>query len=300
MANALTVCAELPGIAQHRPVTRGVSMRFAINVPNFGDYADPRVTAELAVFAEQAGWDGFFVWDHINAASEPTSPLADPWVLLTAVALATERVRMGTMVTPLPRRRPWKLARETVTIDRLCGGRMVLGVGLGFPPDREFTAFGEESDARRRAEKLDEGLEVLTGLWSGETLDFHGEHYSVSGVRFLPTPLQRPRIPVWVATMYPHRRPLRRAARWDGLVPMHETNMFPTPDEVHEMVALARSHRRDDAPFEVNVPLVLTAGRADAEQLARDYRAAGATWLQVGAWTIDELRTRIAAGPPSV
>jgi alkanesulfonate monooxygenase SsuD/methylene tetrahydromethanopterin reductase-like flavin-dependent oxidoreductase (luciferase family) len=275
-------------------------MRFAINVPNFGDYADPRVTAELAVSAEQAGWDGFFVWDHINAASEPTSPLADPWVLLTAVALATKRVRIGTMVTPLARRRPWKLARETVTIDRLCEGRLVLGVGLGFPPDREFTAFGEESDARRRAEKLDEGLEVLSGLWSGETLDFHGKHYAVAGVRFLPTPVQRPRIPVWVATMYPHRRPLRRAARWDGLVPMHATNMFPTPDEVHDMVTLALSHRRDDAPFEVNVPLVLTAGRADAEQLARDYQAAGATWLLVGAWTIDELRTRIAAGPPSV
>lgn len=275
-------------------------MKFAINVPNFGDYADPRVTAALAASAEKAGWDGFFVWDHINAASEPASPMADPWVLLTAVAIATRRVRIGTMVTPVARRRPWKLARETVTLDRLCGGRLILGVGLGFPPESEFTAFGEESDARRRAEKLDEGLEVLTGLWSGEMLDFNGEHYSVSGVRFLPTPVQRPRIPVWVATMYPYRRPLRRAARWDGLVPMHETNTFPTPDEVHEMVAFVLSHRREGTPFEVNVPCLLTADRAGAGQLARDYRAAGATWLQVGAWTIEELRDQIAAGPPPV
>ncbi|HEX6257665.1 MAG TPA: LLM class flavin-dependent oxidoreductase [Euzebyales bacterium] len=275
-------------------------MRFAINVPNFGDYADPRVTVELAVSAEEAGWDGFFVWDHINATSEPDSPLADPWVLLTAVALATRRVRIGTMVTPVARRRPWKLARETVTIDRLCGGRLILGVGLGFPPDLEFTAFGEESDSSRRADKLDEGLEILAGLWSGETLDFDGAHYSVSGVRFLPTPIQRPRIPVWVATMYPHRRPLHRAARWDGLVPMHETNMFLTPAEVSEMVSFTLTHRREATPFEVNVPCVLADDAAGAQQLARDYQAAGATWLQVGAFTIDQLRARIAAGPPSV
>jgi alkanesulfonate monooxygenase SsuD/methylene tetrahydromethanopterin reductase-like flavin-dependent oxidoreductase (luciferase family) len=276
-------------------------MKYAINVPNFGDYADPRVTAELAASAEASGWDGFFVWDHINAAAEPSSPLADPWVLLTAVALATRRLRIGTMVTPVARRRPWKLARETVTLDRLSGGRLILGVGLGFPPDAEFAAFAEDADPRRRADKLDEGLTVLTGLWTGESLDFDGDHYTVSGVRFVPTPVQRPRIPVWVAAMYPHRRPLRRAARWDGLVPMHETAMVPTPGQVYEMVSVVASERPADAPpVDVNVPLVVTADRAGELQLVREYRDAGATWIQVGAWTLEHLRERILDGPPGI
>jgi alkanesulfonate monooxygenase SsuD/methylene tetrahydromethanopterin reductase-like flavin-dependent oxidoreductase (luciferase family) len=274
-------------------------MQFAINVPNFGEYADPRLTAELARNAEEAGWDGFFVWDHINAAFEPGSPMADPWVLLTTIALATERIRIGTMVTPLARRRPWKLARETVTIDRLSGGRLILGVGLGFPPDLEFAAVGEESDDRRRAQKLDEGLDVLTGLWSGEPFSYSGRHYSVSEVQFLPTPVQQPRIPIWVAQMYPYRRPLRRAARWDGLVPMHETDMFPTPAQVDEVVAFARSCRSDNGPFDVNVPILLPADRSGTGQLVRDYGAAGATWLQVGAWSIEELRAQIETGPPT-
>ncbi|MGI9597161.1 MAG: LLM class flavin-dependent oxidoreductase [Acidimicrobiales bacterium] len=273
-------------------------MKFAINVPNFGDYADPRLTATLARTAEDAGWDGFFVWDHINAAFEPGSPMADPWVLLTTIALATERIRIGTMVTPLARRRPWKLARETATIDGLSGGRLILGVGLGFPPEPEFSALGEESDDRLRAQKLDEGLDVLTGLWSGERFSFEGEHYSVSDVQFLPTPVQQPRIPIWVAQMYPYRRPLQRAARWDGLVPMHQTDMFPTPAQVDEVVSVARSLRTTDEPFDVNVPILLNADRSGAGQLVRDYEAAGATWLQVGAWTIDDLRSQIAAGPP--
>ncbi|MFW2381101.1 MAG: LLM class flavin-dependent oxidoreductase [Acidimicrobiales bacterium] len=273
-------------------------MRFAINVPNFGDYADPRVTAELARCAEDAGWDGFFVWDHINAAFEPGSPMADPWVLLTTITLATERIKIGTMVTPLARRRPWKLARETVTIDHLSGGRLILGVGLGFPPDLEFTHLGEDSDDRVRAQKLDEGLDVLVGLWSGEPFSYRGTQYALSDVQFSPTPVQRPRIPIWVAQMYPHRRPLRRAARWDGLVPMHETEMFPTPTQVEEVVGLAHSHRTDNGPFDVNVPLMLTPDRAGAAQQVRDFESAGATWLQVGAWTIDELRLQIATGPP--
>jgi hypothetical protein len=274
-------------------------MKFAINVPNFGEYADARVTAAMARTAEDAGWDGFFVWDHINAAFEPGTPMADPWVLLTAITLATERVRIGTMVTPLARRRPWKLARETVTIDRLSGGRLILGVGLGSPSDLEFAALGEESDDRRRAQRLDEGLEVLTGLWSGERFSFEGEHYAVSDVQFLPTPVQQPRVPIWVAQMYPYRRPLRRSARWDGLVPMHETDMFPTPAQVDDAVRIARSYRTVEGPFDVNVPILLTTDRSGTRQLVRDYEAAGTTWLQVGALSIDDLRAQIAAGPPS-
>lgn len=276
-----------------------MALRCAISVPNFGDTADPRTTADLARAAEVAGWDGFFVWDHINAAFEPGMPLADPWMLLTAVGLATERIRIGTMVTPVARRRPWVLARQTVTLDRLTDGRLTLGVGLGHPPDLEFAAFGEESDDRRRADKLDESLELLVALWAGDEVDHDGEHFRVRGVRFAPTPVQRPRPPIWVAQMWPHRRPLRRAARWDGVVPMHETNMVPSPDQVAEVVAIVRSHRVDDSPFDVCVPVILDGDGGRTQQLVRDLVTAGATWLQVGAWSLDGLRSVIAAGPPS-
>lgn len=274
-------------------------MKYAINVPNFGAYADPRFTAELAHDAEVAGWDGFFVWDHINAAYEPGSPMADPWVLLTAIALATERIHIGTMVTPLPRRRPWKLARETATLDRLSNGRLILGVGLGFPGSHEFEAFGEESDERIRAAKLDEGLAVLAGLWSGERFSFDGEHYQVSDVEFVPTPVQRPRIPIWVAQMHPHTRPLKRAARWDGLVPMHETEMFPEPEHIAQAVELIRAERPEGGTFDVCVPLLVPADRAGTVERVAEYESVGATWMQVGAWSVEALREQVAQGPPT-
>ena len=139
-------------------------VRFGISVPNFAEYADPRLLTALAREAEAAGWDGFFLWDHILIERSWRMPMADPWVALAAIAAATERIRLGPLVTPLARRRPWKVARETVTLDHLSGGRTILGVGLGHPPEAEYAAFGEEPDARVRALKLDEGLDVLTGL----------------------------------------------------------------------------------------------------------------------------------------
>lgn len=274
-------------------------LKSAINVPNFGEYADVRFTAELARQAESEGWDGFFVWDHINAAMAPGDPIADPWVLLTAVALATERIRIGTMVTPLPRRRPAKLARETVTLDRLSGGRLVLGVGLGTPPAEEFAALGEDPDTKVRAELLDEGLEVLTRLWSGEVVSFQGRFHRLEEVRFAPTPLQRPRIPIWVAQSMPHRGALIRAARWDGLVPIHATDMFPTPGQVAGAVEEVKAMRPPDAPFDVNVSLLADPDLAAARDRASEYEAAGATWIQYGAWGGDLLRAAIVAGPPA-
>jgi alkanesulfonate monooxygenase SsuD/methylene tetrahydromethanopterin reductase-like flavin-dependent oxidoreductase (luciferase family) len=185
-------------------------MRYAVNVPNFEDYSDVRTVAALAADAEAAGWDGFFVWDHLAFVKAWRLRIADPWLLLAGVALATERLRLGPMVTPLARRRPWKVARETVTLDRLSGGRLVLGVGLGEPATDEFGSFGEPTDPKVRAAMLDEGLEVLTRLWSGETVSFSGRHYRVDEVAFQPTPAQRPRIPIWVAGAWPRRGPRRR------------------------------------------------------------------------------------------
>ena len=194
-------------------------MLYAIDSPISGDYSDPRLLGELAYLAEQSGWDGFFIWDHLSL--EGTQPIVDPWVALSVMAARTERIRIGTAVTPIPRRRPWRLARETASVDRLSGGRLTLGVGLGEPADSEYERFGEDGSLKTRAAKLDEGLDVLTGLWSGEPFSYHGEHFRVEGARFLPRPVQQPRIPIWVGGQWPNRPPWRRAARWDGVYPIY-------------------------------------------------------------------------------
>jgi alkanesulfonate monooxygenase SsuD/methylene tetrahydromethanopterin reductase-like flavin-dependent oxidoreductase (luciferase family) len=196
-----------------------LTARRGIFLPPFEELSEPRVVAELAARAEERGWDGFFVWDHV-AYRPPVRALANPWITLAAVAIATQRLRIGALVTPLPRRRPHQVARETVTLDRLSGGRLVFGVGIGphetgeFDPER----FGEEGDPRKRAQLLDDGLERLDAYWAGE---------------FEPRPLQQPRIPVWVAGRWPNRRPLRRAARWDGLFPID----LPGPEALAEYAA---------------------------------------------------------------
>ena len=190
-------------------------VRFGLYVANYGEFSDVRALGELAREAEVGGWDGIFLFDSIQP-SEPGSyePVADPWLALMAIALATERIRFGTLVTPLARRRPPKLDRETVTLDQASRGRLLLGVGLGYGPsaDPEFAGLGEDSDPVVRAAKLDEGLEVLTGLWSGKPFSHAGQYYQVQETTFLPTPVQTPRIPIWVGGFWPNRRPMRRAA----------------------------------------------------------------------------------------
>ncbi len=189
------------------------------------------------------------------------------------------------MVTPLARRRPWKLARETVTLDHLSGGRLILGVGLGDPAPEEFTRLGEDADDRVRAEKLDEGLEILTGLWSGEPFSYTGEHYQLDNVTFLPRPVQQPRIPIWVAGLWPNRRPFRRAARFDGAVPV-KVGPSPgmpgllSPEELPEPLAYVRKHRQSDAPFDVNASAAIPTDPAQARDIVDAFAAAGATWLQ--------------------
>src|SRR5579863_6868421 len=210
----------------------GDTMRYAINLPAFGAFADVRALAGLASEAEEAGWDGFFIWDHIQ--SEAGVPVADPWVALAAIALKTERIRIGALVTPLPRRRPWKLARETATLDRLSGGRLVVGAGIGGDQwFREFSTFGEPVEDRIHAAQLDEGFDVLAGLWSGERFSYEGQYYTARDALFLPTPVQSPRIPIWVAGIWPNKAPMRRAARWDGFFPIANEHTVQ-PEEVRE------------------------------------------------------------------
>jgi alkanesulfonate monooxygenase SsuD/methylene tetrahydromethanopterin reductase-like flavin-dependent oxidoreductase (luciferase family) len=224
---------------------------------------------------------------------DPTfHPIVDPWVGLAAVALSTTRMRIGTMVTPLARRRPWKLARETVSVDRLSGGRLILAVGLGDPAQWDYGFFGEETDARQRAGKLDEGLEVLTGLWSGEPFSFRGQHYDVAEVTFRPRPAQEPRIPIWVGGWWPNKPPLRRAARWDGMCPAKWGEAL-TPDEVASAMAYVDQHRTATTPFDVVI-----GGGTDGEDPAgsarrtAEYAEVGATW-----WVEDGSPWRFGADP---
>jgi alkanesulfonate monooxygenase SsuD/methylene tetrahydromethanopterin reductase-like flavin-dependent oxidoreductase (luciferase family) len=286
-------------------------MRFAVDVPNFGDFADPRLFADLARRAEEAGWDGLFVWDHVTHSKEARRQIADPWVLLTAAALATQRIRLGPMITPVPRRRVSKLAREVTTLDRLTGGRMILGVGLGAPVPDEYGTFGEPTDLRLLAAHLDEGLEALNLLWSGEPVTFRGEHVVVDDVAFLPTPVQRPRVPIWVAGIWPAKAPMRRAARWDGAVPiLPETDggSSRSPDpaavaEIREFLAASRAAAgRESEPFDLVIRGTTPADPAAAANLVAPLAAAGATWWEE--CDPDHLEQaasmfrRVAKGPP--
>jgi alkanesulfonate monooxygenase SsuD/methylene tetrahydromethanopterin reductase-like flavin-dependent oxidoreductase (luciferase family) len=286
-------------------------MRFAVDVPNFGDFADPRVVADLARRAEEAGWDGLFVWDHVTHRKELRRAIADPWVLLTAAALATERIRLGTMITPVARRRVSKLAREVTTLDRLTGGRMVLGVGLGAPIPDEFGSFGETTDPRELAARLDEGLTALKLLWSGDPVTFRGEHVVIEDVTFLPTPVQRPRVPIWVGGEWPARAPMRRAARWDGAIPLllpdrGREPLQPDAATVRQIHGFLTSQRAKAGlggePFDLVMSGTSPAPPAAAADLVGPLAEAGATWWTECIWDdlerAEPMVRRVDQGPP--
>src|SRR5262249_41581277 len=174
-------------------------MQYAVNLPILAAFSDPNTLVDLAKTAEATGWDGVFVWDSLLFDQQWMPPIVDPWIILAAIAASTERVKIGTMIAQLARRRPWKVAREVVTLDHLSGGRMILGVGLGSSAAAEFEQFGEEGDARVRADKLDECLDILNGLWSGTPFSYQGKYYQLKETTFLPKPVQQPRVPIWVA-----------------------------------------------------------------------------------------------------
>lgn len=256
---------------------------------------DPREAAELAAAAEAAGWDGVFTWDGVAIGTGDTY---DPWVVMAAMAMRTERVTLGAIVTPPSRRRPWKLAREALSVDVLSGGRLVLPVGLGALDDAAFGAVGEATDARTRAELLDETLAILEGLWSGEPFAFEGAHYRFPALTFRPTPVQRPRVPIWVVAVPTSDRSMARAARWDGLV-----------SQVGEAAELApittwldreRPSWRTDG-FELVAQGSTPPDEAAAAAIVRPWAEAGATWWLDADWstaTVESQRRRIEVGPP--
>ncbi len=313
-------------------------MKFGLDLPNMGGAGDPRLLAEIAHEAEESGWDGVFIFDSVLSpeweSQFPDDPqkraTVDPWIALAAMAMHTERVTLGTMITPLSRRRPWKVARETVTLDHLSNGRLVLPVGLGTVEDGGYMNVGEELDRKKRAEMLDESLAIIDGLWSGENFAFQGKHYNVKEMRFEPKPLQSPRIPVWVVGAWPRMKSMQRAVRWDGILPIvmepgatsgqpdvadaakriAETgvSLDVTPEQIGEIREYAQRERDSDAPFDIVLEANSSPSRPEqaAETLAK-YEENGATWYLEGIFSwlflpphdVDRMRDRIRQGPPS-
>jgi alkanesulfonate monooxygenase SsuD/methylene tetrahydromethanopterin reductase-like flavin-dependent oxidoreductase (luciferase family) len=279
------------------------ALRCAVGLPNVGDYGDPSLLVDLAKRAEDSGWDGVFIWDHV-AYRQRGWPVADPYVTVSAIAAVTSRIRLGVLVSALARRRPWKFARETATLDVLSGGRLVVGIGLGSQAHEEFAAFGEDPDPRVRAARIDEGLEILTGLWSGEPFAFQGQHFRVQETVFLPRPHQRPRPPIWIAGRWPARPPFRRAARFDGVFPTFDGvghGDRPTPDQLRDVVEYTLSHRDVEDRFDV----VLEAQSEDRDpELVAAYVDAGLTWwVEKLGWLrgpISYTTRRIEQGPPTL
>ncbi len=257
-----------------------------------------RQQAKLAIAAETAGWDGVFTWDGIAITDADTY---DPWALLGAMAMVTRRVTLGAIVFAPTRRRPWKLAREAMTVDRLSGGRLVVPVGLGALEDKAFGDVGEVTEIRERAAILDETLAILDGLWSGEPFGFQGQHYRFPPMTFRPQPIARPRIPVWVVAVAAGEQSLARAARWDGLV-----LQTSDPDEIRaiaERVRAARLGAAVDGTFEIAAQGTTSPDGQSATGVVERIAAAGATWWIEADWehaTLDSLRARIDAGPPRV
>lgn len=277
---------------------------FGLGVPNGGDFADPHRLADLARRAEAAGWDGVFIWDHV-IRREPWQPMVDPWICLTAMAVATNRVILGPMVTPLPRRRVSNVARQTATLDVLSGGRLRLGVGLG-APDEEFTRFGEDADPVVRARRLDESLEALELLWTGERVDYHGDHVVADGVRFTPRPVNG-RVPIWGAGTWPGGAPFRRAAGLDGIWPYAPAAQHLDVDAFVACIHQVERHRselgRSGEPFDACfVDRSTGPGDTRVTEQIEPLVAGGMTWwiesLDVASVPFERHLERVGAGPP--
>lgn len=251
-------------------------MKYGITMSPFGVFAEPTVLIEAAQAAEAAGWDGFFLWDTV-IHDENFYPVAEPWTMLAALAMATKRLRLGIMVTPLSRRRPWQVARQAVTVDRLSNGRLIFGAGLG-GGEPDFLWFGETWDAKQRAQMLDESLAVLTGLWSGKPVRFDGAQLRHETVAFRPTPVQQPRIPIWIAGMWPNKAPMRRAARYDGVFPLR-AGFAVSPEELGAIKVYIEERRSDPGPFDYVASGITPGDDPEAgHAIVAPYAPAGATW----------------------
>ncbi len=268
-------------------------MRYGYYAPNFDVCGDANVLADLAAAAEDAGWDGFFIWDHLQFIE----PAVDPWIALTAMALRTRRILLGTLVTPVPRRHIAKLAREVISLDRLSQGRLVLGAGAGFPHLPDYAAFGDQTDRASRAAKLDEGLHLLDRLMSGEPVNYDGAHYQVNCAAF-QRPIQSPRVPIWVAAAWPARRPLDRALRWDGVVPVGRMGLEVAVQDIAAIRAYVAERR--DRPIDITC-FGITHTAEDRERVRSCYDAGATWWIDYydhRKGSLSTLKRRLELGPP--
>lgn len=285
-------------------------MKFGISISNLGMYSDFEGLIALAQDAEEAGWDGIFPWDHILHKPRADSRVVDPWIALAAIAANTKKMMLGPMVTPLARRRPWKVARESVSLDHLSKGRLIIGVGLGSVVRQDFERFGEEIDNKMRGEKLDESLQILQGLWKGEPFSFSGKHYKIEeGTTFLPKPYgDKDRIPIWVGggRWSWRMKPFRRAARFEGAFPEFTDKKGDTVAKCFENVAAyVKRYRGNLKDFDL-----ITLGKAPlSKKMVKEYfepilKSGKITWWveRVYSWKGDlqQIRRRIREGPPDV
>jgi hypothetical protein len=265
-------------------------------------FGDARIASDFALQAELSGWDGFFVWEPVWGV--------DPWISLTAAAMVTKTIRLGTMLTPLPVLSPWKLASETATLDNLSGGRVILSVGLG-AVDTGFANFGLPTDRKIRAERLDEGLDILTGLWKGQPFQFDGNHYHLTPTEFspAPSPVQKPRIPIWVVGVWPKTKSMRRALKYDGLLPNFmgtdgKVRMGPPAlEEVQEMTRFVHQEIEPGRLFDIILEGETDPAKPETLNTVHAYNEAGVTWWIEASWNATDpavILDRIKAGPPRI
>ena len=283
-------------------------MKYGLVLPLSGIDGNVEKLVEFAYIAEQEGWEGLFLEDYIMYWGQANAPTYDPWLTLTAIALRTRQMRLGITVTPLSRRRPWKLVKECVTLDHLSNGRVILGFGLGDEQDKSFGGFGEVTDAKQRAEMLDEGLDILDALMNEQAVNYQGKHYQVNGITLLPKPVQEPRIPIWIGGFWPRKAPALRAARWDGFCPARlqdeNGNGYIKPSDIRDIKAFIAPYRTSSTSFDLVV-----GGNSPGDDPAKarahveEFIEAGATWwvefVLPGVGEADEALTRIKQGPPS-
>jgi alkanesulfonate monooxygenase SsuD/methylene tetrahydromethanopterin reductase-like flavin-dependent oxidoreductase (luciferase family) len=279
-------------------------MKFGLNAPNFGKtFGNPLLIVDLVKEAEAAGWDGFFLWDHILML-EGFPPTVDPFTVLAATAVHTTKILIGTAVTPLSRRRPWKLARECVTLDHLSKGRFVLGIGLGIP--NELRVMNEEANPEILARMVNEQLEILNGLWSGEELIFEGDFYKTSGVKFLPKPIQQPRIKLWGAGTWPNKKPFKRAANLDGVIPIKADFEEPLSlNELEQIISYIKQQKKIPESYDFVRVYFSTGGDDQLElDMLEQYRDIGINWWidTISDWSgnTEEIKKIIRKGPPKI
>ncbi|MHA1990085.1 MAG: LLM class flavin-dependent oxidoreductase [Candidatus Hodarchaeales archaeon] len=282
-------------------------MKFGLDIPITGEYADINKLIDLALDAEKAGWDGFFLWDTLWDTTSPDKDTADPVVTLSAIALKTKKLKLGLMLTPIVRRRPWKFAKEMVSIDHLSKGRLIVGLGLGFNKN-ELLNFNEEDNLKIRGEKLDEAIEILTGLWKGEKFHFNGKHYKINDVQLRPIPYQKPRIPIWVGGFWPNKKPFRRAAQLDGMYPgvinpdPNSNKDIMTIENFKEIFNYLKKYRQTMHSFDIMHYGFTPNDPYEAGKIVNEWEKAGITWWAESndRKTLKEHRERIISGPPKI